>query len=284
MRELGNNFAIFIMVHGRPNRKWTYEALKRHGYTGKIFLVADDLDPTRHEYKKIYGDELLIFNKKEAAKNMDAGDNTGDLTSTLFAANTIFELAKENNIKYFFIMCDDYFEFLYNFNSNYEIERFDIRNLDQVFMGMVEFYKKTNIKTIAMSQGGDFLGGLDSSSFKIELKRLAMNTFLCSTERPFKFIGRLNEDVTTYVNLGSRGDLFFTLTNIRMTQKGSQQEKSGLTDVYLDNGTYTKSFMSIIYNPSCMKISQIGYKYKRIHHKIKWNNAVPKILNEKYKK
>jgi hypothetical protein len=279
-----NNFAIFIMVHGRPEKAWTYNSLRKHGYTGKIYLVADDLDPTRDDYKEIYGDELLIFNKKQAAKKMDAGDNTGDLRSTLFSANTIFDLAKENNIKYFFIMCDDYTTFGHNFNTKYEIDRHNIKDLDKVFTGMVEFYKKTPTKTIALSQGGDFMGGAASTSFKLELKRKAMNSFLCSTERPFKFIGRLNEDVTTYVNLGSKGDLFFTLTNIRLTQTAHQQEQSGLTDVYLDNGTYTKSFMSIIYNPSCIKISSLGHKHKRIHHKITWNNAVPKILNEKTKK
>ena len=278
-----NDFAVFIMVHGRPDKAWTYNSLRKHGYTGKIYLVADDLDPTRHRYKEIYKDQLLIFNKKQAAESMDAGDNTGDLRSTMFASNTIFDLAKENNIKYFFNMCDDYTNFGHNFNTDYEIDRHNIKNLDKVFAAMVEFYKNTPTKTIAFSQGGDFMGGV-SPSFKLELKRKAMNTFLCSTDRPFKFIGRLNEDVTTYVNLGSKGDLFFTLTNIRLTQTAHQQEQSGLTDVYLDNGTYTKSFMSIIYNPSCIKISSLGHKHKRIHHKITWNNAVPKILNEKTKK
>ena len=130
------------------------------------------------------------------------------------------------------------------------------------------------------------MGGEQSKGFKLELKRKAMNTFLCSTERPFKFIGRLNEDVTTYVNLGSTGSLFFTLTNIRITQRAHQQEKSGMTEVHKDNGTYPKTFMSIIYNPSCIKVSSLGNheKRKRIHHRINWNNAVPKILNEKYKK
>ena len=40
------NFAIFIMVHGRPDKMWTYKSLRKQGYTGKVFLVADDLDET----------------------------------------------------------------------------------------------------------------------------------------------------------------------------------------------------------------------------------------------
>ena len=101
------SFAIFIMVHGRPDKMWTYNTLRKCGYTGKIFLVADNLDKTVEEYRKIYGNELLVFDKELASKEMDSGDNSRDLRSTLFSANKIFDLAKENDIKHFYIMCDD---------------------------------------------------------------------------------------------------------------------------------------------------------------------------------
>tara|TARA_R110002020_G_scaffold392283_1_gene602550 strand:- start:360 stop:1214 length:855 start_codon:yes stop_codon:yes gene_type:complete len=283
--KVNKNFAVFIMVHGRPDRMKTYQALRRHGYTGQIFLVADNLDKTVNDYKKIYNDKLLVFDKKEAALKMDTGDNTGDLRSTLFAANTIFKLAKDRKIKYFYIMCDDYTSFAYRFNSELKYEYKYIFNLDKVFKIVLEYYKNISAKTIAFSQGGDFIGGSQSQTAKeIKLKRKAMNTFLCSTDRTFKFVGRLNEDVTTYVNLGSTGDLFLTIPHISITQQATLQTEGGLTDVYLEYGTYIKSFMSVIYNPSCIKISEIGSIFKRIHHKVKWNNAVPKILNEKHKK
>jgi len=86
-----------------------------------------------------------------------------------------------------------------------------------------------------------------------------MNTLLCSLKRPIKFLGRINEDNTT------------------------QKNKGGMTDIYLDTGTYLKSFYSVMFCPSCVKISKMGNKDMRIHHKIKWENAVPCILNEKYK-
>lgn len=280
-----NNFAVFIMVHGRPDKMWTYHRLRKQGYTGKIFCVADDLDKTLPDYKKVYGKELLVFDKNKAAAKMDAGDNTGDLRSTLFSANTIFKLAKERNIKNFFIMCDDYsrFDFSFKKDREYNTAHKPIKNLDNVFKCMVDFYESTNMKTLAMAQDGDFIGGTNSGVWMKQLKRKAMNSFLCSTERPFKFLGRLNEDVTTYVNLGMRGDLFFTTALLRLHQKASQQEKGGLTDLYLEYGTYVKSFMSVMYNPACVKIREMG-TFKRIHHHISWNNAVPVILNEKYKK
>ena len=105
------NFAVFIMVYGRPNKNWTYKTLRKCGYTGPIYLVGDDTDDTIKEYKENYKDELLVFDKNKASKDMDSGDNSGDLRSTLFSANTIFKLAEEKGIDNFYIMCDDYYYF-----------------------------------------------------------------------------------------------------------------------------------------------------------------------------
>ena len=286
-----DDFAVFIMVHGRPDKMWTYHALRNGGYTGKIYLVADDLDKTVGQYKEKYGDELIVFDKNKAAEKMDAGDNTGDLRSTLFSANTIFDLAKERDIKYFYIMCDDYTKFDNRFDKDlkYYISEGQgsgiVRNLDRVFEIVLKYYKSINALSIAFAQGGDFIGGKDSGfAQSIQLKRKAMNTFLCSTDRPFKFMGRMNEDITTYVNLGSKGNLFLTTPNISISQQPTQKEEGGLTDLYLEYGTYIKSFFSVMYNPSSVKVSSMGDKQRRIHHRVSWNNAVPKILNEKHKK
>jgi hypothetical protein len=264
------------MVHGRPDKMWTFNTLRKCGYTGKIYLVADSLDKTLNEYKKIYGDELLVFDKELASKQMDSGDNTNDLRSTLYSANKIFDLAKENGIKYFYIMCDDYYYFGYRYDSGAKI----IKNLDKVFDLMVNFYKSTNIKTIAFSQGGDHIGGFSG----IKLKRKCMNSFLCSTDREFQFVGSINEDVNTYTSLGNRGEVFFTFTNIQLDQKDTQSNKGGMTDEYALTGTYVKSFHSVLMHPSGVKVSMMNSNNPRLHHQIKWNNTTPCILDDKYKK
>jgi hypothetical protein len=282
-----DDFAIFIMVYGRPEKMWTLTTLRHTGYTGKVYFVADNTDKTLQGYKDKYGSDLLIFDKKEAAALCDSGDNSGDLRSTLYAANTIPRLAKENGIKYFVIMCDDYFEFQFKFDSDlmYRAKVIHTRVMDDILNAMLQFFiDNPSISSLAMSQCGDFIGGGNNNKVIPTLKRKAMNTFLCSTDRPFKFMGRLNEDVTTYVNLGNKGLLFFTIMDVAINQKESQQEKSGLTDVYLDSGTYVKSFFSVMYNPSCVKVSMMGSTHKRIHHAVAWNNAVPCIIREEWKK
>jgi len=273
---VNKDFAVFIMVHGRPEKNWTYELLRKCGYSGEIYLIADDLDSSLDEYKRKYGDKLLIFNKQEAASKYDSGDNSGDLRSTMYASNTIFELAKEKSIRYFCLMCDDYYCLSYRFPTGAKIIK---KRLDNVFDAIIYFYKSTNIKSIAFSQGGDHIGG-----FHQILKRKSMNSFFLSIDRPFEFVGRLNEDVNTYVNLGTKGDIFFNFPYIQLDQKDTQKEKKGLSEVYKDGGTYVKSFFSVMYNPSNVRISMMNANNLRIHHIVKWKNTTPMIISENYKK
>lgn len=57
-----------------------------------------------------------------------------------------------------------------------------------------------------------------------------------------------------------------------------------MTELYLDNGTYVKSFYSVMFHPSGVKISVLRDHFARIHHKVKWSNTIPMIIDEKYKK
>ena len=41
-----DDFAVFILTHGRPNSVKTIKTLKKCGYTGKVFIVIDDEDET----------------------------------------------------------------------------------------------------------------------------------------------------------------------------------------------------------------------------------------------
>lgn len=272
------------MVHGRPEKVLTYDTIRRCGYTGKIYLVADNLDSTSCIYKDKYKDEVLVFDKYDAAYKYDSGDNSGDLRSTMFAANTIFDLAEQMGVEYFYIMCDDYYEFDYMFKD--EIKGMKLcKNLDKIFDLTIDFYKSTNALSVAFAQTGDFIGGIDNGKGVYRFsKRKAMNSFLCSTKRRFNFLGRMNEDVTTYVNLGTRGGLFLTIPVFAVNQKDTQQVKKGLTEMYLDNGTYIKSMFSVIYNPSCVRVAMLRANHLRIHHSISWKNTTPMIIDEKYKK
>ena len=110
-----------------------------------------------------------------------------------------------------------------------------------------------------------------------------MNSFFCSTDKPFNFVGSINEDVNTYTTLAARGNLFLTIPVIAIVQKDSQTQKQGMADSY-KNGTYIKSYTTVLMQPSSVKVSMMNAKHKRIHHSIKWVNTTPMIIDEKYKK
>jgi hypothetical protein len=272
-----NNFAVFILTHGRPDNVKTYETLVKCGYTGKVYFIVDNEDKSISKYVQNYGEEnVKVFNKKEMADSVDEGNNFDNTKVIIHARNACFKIAKDLGIKYFMQLDDDYYYFGYRYETGAKI----IKNLNVVFEKMLDFYKSVNIKSIAFSQGGDHIGGFSG----IKLKRKCMNSFLCSTDREFQFVGSINEDVNTYTTLGNRGDIFFTFTNIQLDQKDTQSNKGGMTDEYALSGTYVKSFHSVLMHPSGVKVSMMNTNHTRLHHSIKWNNTAPCILDPSFKK
>jgi hypothetical protein len=280
-----NNFAAFILTHGRPDNVYTFDTLRKHGYTGKIFIIIDNEDNTANQYINKFGNEnVIIFDKLEISKTFDEADNFENRKTIIYARNACFKIAEDLNIKYFIQLDDDYTEFYFRLFINKAIVKPTI-NLDLIFDKFIKYYKSINAKSICFSQGGDYIGGLDNGKEIYRFsKRKAMNTFICSTDRQFKFLGRINEDVNTYTYYQSIGNLFLTIPFCSITQKQTQKTSGGMTEIYLLSGTYIKSFYSIIFQPSAVKIKIMNASHKRIHHSINWNNSVPCIISDKYKK
>lgn len=278
------DFCVFILSNNRPDKIYTINSLQKAGYTGPIYIVIDNEDPRAEEYFNLYGDKVIQFDKAAMAGTFDIGDSFPNNRGVIFARNACFEIAKKLGYTYFMELDDDYTHFSYKFDTNYRYLERMIHRFDDVLDVLLDFFIATPMKSLCMAQNGDFIGGRDSNNAILKPFRKAMNSFICSTERPFTFVGRINEDVNTYVINGMRGDLFFTLPNIALAQVTTQQSSGGMTELYLDNGTYVKSFYSVIYQPSSVVVAAMGENHRRLHHLITWNNTVPKILNPSYKK
>lgn len=286
MKQNKNRFAIFILSHGRADNVYTLDSLRRCGYTGQVFFILDDQDKTIDAYKKKYGsDNVIIFSKQEIVKTFDIADSTKALSPVIvYARNASFQIAKDLGLQYFMQLDDDYTSFQYRYPEQGKLKVEETRSLDQVIEAMIQFLDTSGASTFAMAQGGDFIGGLEGTAIHKPLLRKAMNSFLFRTDNPITFTGRINEDVNTYVTEGAKGKLYFTTTAIMLTQQQTQKNKGGMTEMYLESGTYYKSFYTVMMAPSCVTIRQMGMTHKRLHHNIKWNNAVPKIISSKYKK
>lgn len=279
-----DDFAIFILSHGRANTMLTIDTLAKCGYTGKTYVICDNEDKTIDDYYSNFGkDNIIVFDKLAKSKECDTMDNLESRNIVLFARNSCHNIAKNLGLTYFLELDDDYTEFRSRIWNGNKLTSIYCKDLDSVINATIEFLENSNATTIAFAQTGDFIGGVGSKVYKDCLTRKAMNSFFCKTDRPFEFYGRINEDVNAYVSLGSRGKLFFTMRDMTLNQQDTQQNSGGLTDAYLKLGTYVKSFYTVIINPSCCKIHEMGCGHKRLHHSINWENAVPKIISDRFK-
>lgn len=278
------NIAVFILTHGRADNVKTYKTLRDCGYTGKIYLVIDDEDDHEQRYRENYGDQVVQFCKEEYLQKSMCINPDKPRKVILYARNACFDIARKLGVTHFVEMDDDYNDFSFRYQDNDKLRRKKILNLDRVIDSFFDFLDNTQIKSCAFAQNGDLLGGVQGDWSRMEVKRKAMNAFFCMTGRQFNFIGSINEDVNTYVHNGNVGDVFLTVLRVSLNQGETQSNSGGMSETYLDNGTYVKSFPTVMLNPSCVKISAMRSTHARIHHKINWRNAVPKILNEKYRK
>lgn len=278
-----SDFVALILTHGRPDRVTTLDSFDKYGYTGPWVLVVDDEDKTRDQYIERFGSsKVWTFSKTEIGKQFDQGDNFNDRRCIVYARNAAFDCAEQLGYRYFIQLDDDYDYMRYRFNSDFEYvtDRY-IRSLDNVWAAMLEYYKSMpeSVASIAMGQGGDYLGGqFSGTAQRVYAKRKAMNSFICDTQRRFWFPGRLNEDVNAYTALQRRGLVFMSILQVFLDQKNTQTNAGGMTDIYLAQGTYVKSFYSVMQCPSAVKIALMGTANPRIHHRVNYKACAPRIM------
>jgi hypothetical protein len=284
VEEMKKKFAVFILSHGRADNIITLETLRKGNYTGDWYIIIDNEDKTADRYYELYGDKVIMFDKLAVSKTFDTADTFQDRRTIVYARNVCFEIAEKLGIDYFLELDDDYTAFLYRYIKDGQLLSTPVKQYDRLFDKMCDFLDETGACTVAFAQGGDLIGGANGSKFHQRVLRKAMNTLFCKTANKFQFIGRINEDVNTYANLGSKGKLFLTITDVAINQLNTQKNKGGMSDVYLDSGTYVKSFYSAMICPSFVTVYRLMTTNSRIHHKLNYEKGVPKILNQKWKK
>lgn len=284
-----DSFCVLILSNGRPRQTVTVDALSTQGYTGDWRVVVDDEDPTLAEYIDQFGeDRVIIFHKQKYIAECDAGDNFPNSRTILYPRNAAFDIARDLGVEAFLELDDDYRNFQFRF-FNEEKQALDYRyvpDLDAVFDTMLDFLDDSGADSVALAQGGDYIGGALGSKWQEGITRKAMNTFFIKTDATFRFMGRMNEDVTCYTTLATRGRLFFTTMYCHIWQERTQVSPGGLSEEYLARGTYIKTFYAVMMCPSAVKVWILGNNDSkaRIHHRVRWRTCTPKILHESYRK
>lgn len=275
------DFAVFILSHGRADTITTYKALRDGGYTGRTYVVIDNEDDQEDLYRQKFGDDIIQFDKRDYLEKTELGDLDTDRRIGVFARNFIQDEAKRLGYKFHLQLDDDVHGFTYRFAQGKVLRALHCSHLDEVFSGMVEYMKETPITSLSFALSAYNMGGVDGS-IKEGMTRKTMTTFLMRADDLQYFHMRMNDDITTSLINGMRGKLYYSYLPIEVEVDKTQVKAGGMTDIYQKNGTYRKSFYSVMCCPSCVKVSAMGITDYRIHHTISWNNAVPKLLSERW--
>lgn len=282
---MNSNLVALILSHDRAGDIPTIGSLERYGYTGDWYIVIDDpddIDPYTEEYGE---DKVIYFDKDDVAPKMDRGDNFNRRNSILYARYQSFQIARDLGYDYFIQLDDDYSNIQYRFDETFSYNPEVMRDFDDFLDSAVDFIEDSEIDTLALAQGGDFIGGSESQLAEcVKSKRKVMNSFICKADNQFDFRGSINEDVNTYTRAQQLGKVFLTTNAASIEQESTQQAEGGLTDLYRSQGTYIKSFYTLLYSPSSVSLGLLHDRTEpRIHHKVNWRTSVPKIVPESLK-
>lgn len=279
------DFAIFVLTHGRADNVLTDKALADGRYSGKVFYVIDNEDDQADLYRQRYGDRVVMFDKPEVAKSVDAIDNFGRRTAIVFARNVSFDIARSLGLKYFMMLDDDFPEIQVRKQQGDVLLGRNLNDLDGTCEAMCQLMDDCPfLLTVALAQGGDFIGGAGNPRWRHGYARKAMNSFVCCVDRPLEFKGFMNEDVCMYTMYGQRGGLTLTSCKMNVVQAPTQSLGGGMSGEYRDSGTYVKTFYTVITSPACCEVGILASKNVRVHHNVIGEQAFVKVVREDVRK
>ena len=275
-----NDFAVFILSHGRADKVMTLKALKKAGYTGAWYILVDNLDDQLDRYIEKYGDHIVVFDKKAWAKKTDTVTSSDDLRSPVFARNAAYEIAEDLGLRFFAEFDDDLQTFTYRYIDNNSLRSKAVWNMDDVLELMLAFQEESGAVSLGFASGGGLIGGLNGK-FKQRLLRSIHQAFILRTDDRIEFKGLLNEDGIATEVCNKTGKLAFEIVDVVQNCPARSTNEGGLQELYKSNDEYVRAFYSIIVVPDSLKIMQ-----KNGHTTLlrTTDNAMPKILGERWKK
>lgn len=280
-------FAVFILSHGRANEILTVDMLKNFHYTGDWYVVIDNEDDQESIYREKFGEHILQFDKIEYAEKTDTGDLENDRRVGVFACNAIQDFAYDMGYKYHLQLDDDFRDIRIRLpipGKKTSLSCPVVKDLDRLFDAMLDFMDTTPVAWLTFNLSSGYLGGSQNASYKKGLVPKCMGSFLMRRDQRIYFRMRMNDDIITCVSTWMVGIPNYTVAKLQVSTPETQKMKGGMTDIYVDNGTYRKSFYSVMTNPSCEKVAKQGITHFRIHHQTAWENCAPKVLDEKWRK
>lgn len=278
-----DDFAVFILTHGRPDKQLTFNTLLESGYTGKVYFVVDNQDETIEAYRENYGDMVIMFNKDAEYEETDTYTNQKIMLGVVYARNVCFKLAKEMGLKYF-VNCDDDIQKLsYKMPFDKKLITKPVKNLDRCLEAFIDFMEGSRVECMSLSEDGIYMGGVNKM---VEAMRNWSFThfFLMKADSDLRFRSLWVEDIIFSIEKQRMGKkvLSTTMVSMRMpTREAIRNQKGGMRDAYNQSNEYVVAYMPIVTSPDCSKVHM---KDGHIKHTKKNDAFMVKILSDRWKK
>lgn len=281
-----DDFAVFITTHGRPNQQKSLDWLLSHGYTGKWFLVVDDLDDTRGSYVEKYRDHVLIFDKMKYWQELDTFNNRQHLAAVLYARQAVEDFARDMGLSAFCVMDDD----ISRFAARVPLQTGKlVRNLnvsaDKFMSAYVDFVLGANIASLCPGTQNMYMA--NSCKLLEDLPGKGSNAFFRNVAIPVQWMSAMNEDLITCIDYNKRGVLMCSALLIccESSNAGTGKTSGGMHELYKVMSSYERTFYAVMVDPArtFLKLSQTKSETK-FGIARKWSAGDPCIIGERWRK
>lgn len=280
-----DDFAVFICTHGRPDKQYTYNALRKCGYTGRIYLVLDNTDHTIQEYLDIFGVEhVLVFDKNHYinCSDYDNNDNVLHAKCIVYAKRAVEDIAKSMNFRHFVIADDDIVNFVIRHPIGDKLATIQITDLDTV-LNSYRCLLVNNVAAVGFGIALSYFKGVDSFTYQNLCKRILPYQFVIrSSAIRVNWKSWMCEDDITELQSSSVGNIWLSIPYVAQQIKpiGNIKNSSGMAEQYKNFDTYTLKFNIIKVCPRKTVIKYNKGKYSLLKQV---DNCFPKIISERFR-
>lgn len=273
---------IYIISKGRPGCL-TAQTLTKMNYPGAWFIVCGNNDETLPEYIKNWGKErILVFDWYEEITRTDTLDNFGFdkmPSGAVPVRNATIRISKERGERRHWQFDDDYRAFYLTNLDRKKHDRLDGRGLQWWMCRIAKFADSCGLPNCGFALGTIESAGENATDIGTRVFNAHNQS---STGLATRWRSRLNDDLVNAIEthrLGQKTE--YTFLFMQLVMPPSQQEKGGLSDIYLAEGTVRKSAYPILLAPNAAKLV---IKFGRYHHKVDWSKIRSKVISEKWRK
>lgn len=280
------DFAIMICTHGRPDKQYTLEALRKAGYTGLIILIVDDEDDTYKEYLNwIDKDEKVKVHKFCKQYYVDSVDYGTKLYRKviLYAKCACEDIARDMGLDAFVISDDDTKQFRYRFIEDGKLRALPItKNFDEVADTFVDYLKNADLTALSFGFTSSYLKG--TSVFDPVTtcnNRVAYNFVFRNSKHKVDWRGSYGEDLITACTSSIVGNVWMNMPVIHNDMVVQGKSDGGMTELYKSQDSLELVQCETMYCPTSMKAQ---YYKTRWYGAVQRENTFPRIISSKYSK